>query len=254
MVMNRRYRRTLLWTGIALLSASLLAASPLREGNRVAVGGAAAPSGDPVTVALILTNEDAVKAFQTDIHWDPEVATFEGATTAQRTADMTLSWASVAADTSRLVLYYAGDATLPAGSGAIAHLNFDLTGVAGTQTAVAPLSTILSDVDAQPLPVTAAPGSLRVIDPSTAPILDLHLLKNPGRPRTLQVFVSVDQSLTRPMTVSAGGTQLAMTTLDPAENLSMAATAVVQDSASVTVSAVATNGTATGETQKRIEF
>ncbi len=222
--------------------------------NRLTAGAAAGAPGTQATVAIALANDDIVKALQADLRFDPAVATFVSGRAVGRAAEMSFGAALQADDRVRIVLYFPDARHLPAADGAVANLTFSLVGAAGSQCALTPSEVSLADLDAQPLRVTTAPGMLEVIDGAQAPELRLFALRNPGRPRTVQIFTASDQALAAAPVVAAGGQEIAMASVDGAENLYLGVVHASQDADSVSISATATNGTATGAANVTVVF
>jgi len=131
-------------------------------------GSGSGAAGSDVAVPLGLANPAAVKALQTDVQYDPAVLSFVSAAATGRGAAMTLSAANLG-NRVRLVLYFADATILPAGTGPVANLTFTLVGAGGTQSALTPAATVLSDPDGNPLPVTNQAGSIAVTPGSAQP-------------------------------------------------------------------------------------
>jgi hypothetical protein len=236
-----------------LLTTSWPGALPPAE-NTLTAGVARGAAGTQATVALALANDSAVKALQVDLRFDPEVGIFQGAQAAGRASEMTFDAAPQADDVVRIVLYCDGNEHLAAGEGAVAHLTFALVGAAGSQCEVELPEVLLSNLDAQALPVTVAAGGLEVIDGAQAPHVRVFTLANPGRPRTLQIFAAADQALTAPPVVTASGMDITMAGVDGAENLYLGTFHAAEDADSVSIHATCTNGTASGVAQTTIVF
>ncbi len=132
-------------------------------GNTLSIGTGSGGSGSEVSVTLSLANEDVVKGLQTDITFDPSVVEYVEGTTTARAGTMTYASSIPEEGTLRVILYYSDTSVLPPGSGAIADITFTLIGAAGTQSALTPGSTDLSDADANPLEVANEAGSITVL-------------------------------------------------------------------------------------------
>lgn len=89
-------------------------------------------------------------------------------------------------------------------------------------------------------------------DPVGPPRVDLSVLKNPGRPRHLQIFVSVADGSGNAPSVSLGGTSVTMTSLG--EGVFTGTAFVEQSTSSVTVTATDTVGDATGTDSETVSF
>ncbi len=191
-------------------------------GNLLSIGTGSGASGTQVVVPLTLTNTSAVKALQTDIAFDDAVLSFaSGAIDPTRAAGF--SFAALVQpnpEIVRVVLSITGAGSIAVGNGAVANLTFNLIGAGGTQSALTPSGTVLSDPDARALEVTNAAGSIAVTGGGgTGPTLRLFAMKNPGRTRSLQIFVHSTQPLLAAPTVSAGGANVPMTLVDPGDNV-----------------------------------
>ncbi len=132
-------------------------------GNTLSIGTGSGSSGAEVSVPLSLANEDVVKGLQTDITFDPGVVEYAGGAATARAGTMTYAAAVVGEGALRVVLYYSDTPVLPPGSGAIADITFTLIGASGTQSALTPGSTELSDADANPLEVANEAGTITVL-------------------------------------------------------------------------------------------
>ncbi len=227
--------------------------APIDE-NLLEVGTAQGAPGTAATVALMLANDDAVKALQADLTFDPAVLSFQAAQAVGRASEMTCGAALQTGGRVRVLLYDDADEHLPPGTGAVVDLTFALVGAAGSQSALTPTGVLLSDLDASALPVTTDPGALAVIDASVAPALRLYALRNPARPRTLQIFAAGDQVLSGPPVVMAGGQAVTMHLVDGAENLYEGAFHAPVDGDSLEVSASGTNGATAGTTATTVVF
>jgi len=215
--------------------------------NRLAIGNGAGPSGELVRVALSLDNEDPVKGLQIDIGFDGAVVAFEEIMAAPRAGSMRFAESALGGDTLRVLAWFDGAGVLVAGDGAIAEIGFRLIGGGGTQSVLAPLAVLLSDPAGQPLGGTASGGLLEVTGQGTAPVLRLSVLKNPGRPRTLQVFVSSDQDLIAAPQVRVSGETLPVQPVAGEARLWLGALAAAEGMSSLEIVASGSNGTLTGE-------
>jgi hypothetical protein len=220
--------------------------------NTLAVGTAAGSAGTAVAVALGLVNENAVKGLQADLLYDPAVATLAGFAAAGRGVGMTASANVVSAGRARIVLYHDGAATITPGDGQIADLVFELAGPAGAQTAVTLDDVILSDPVGLELAVDVTAGSLAITAAAGTPVLQLAVLQNPGRVRTLQILVNVTDGSGNAPTVTAGGAGVAMTALGGSRYLGTFA--VATGAAGVVITASDTNVNGPGTAQVNLEF
>ena len=152
----------------------------------------------------------------------------------------------------RVVMYHDDAAVVAVGSGAIANLVFEVTGQPAQSTTVALDDIILSDADAQPLAVTAEPGTITVQASTQAPALQIAVLKNPGRPRTLQILVNITRGSGNLPTVTAGGGAVTMSALGGSRYLGTYAAA--NDADSVVVTAADTNDQGPGTSQTTVNF
>lgn len=130
--------------------------------DTLSIGSATGSSGSQVTVDVSLNNSQSVKGLQSDIQFNAGVASFSDFTGFGRGAGMQASSQVLSAGVVRILLYFDTASVLAAGQGSVARLTFNLTGAAGTNTALTPTSMVLSDPDAQQLAVTGVAGSLTV--------------------------------------------------------------------------------------------
>lgn len=216
--------------------------------NTLAVGSATGSSGASVTLPLSLTSETTVKGLQFDVTYNAAVATFSGANVTGRGAGMTVSSRVVSAGRARVVMYHDDAAVVAVGSGQIANLVFEVTGQPTQGTTVALDDIILSDADAQPLAVTAEPGTITVQASTQAPALQIAVLENPGRTRTLQILVNVTRGSGNLPTVTAGGGAVTMNALGGSRYLGTYAAANDADSVVVTASDTNDQGPSTSQT------
>ena len=222
--------------------------------NVLAVGSAGGVGGTSVSLPLTLENADVVKALQFDLDFEPDVTAFASATASGRGASMVLTMQTVAAGRARGVMRFEDASTLGAGDGEVATIQFSLLGSRGEQSLVEPTAILLSDVDANEIPdVVGLSGVVTVTsDPLGPPRVDLSVLKNPGRPRHLQIFVSVADGSGNAPSVSLGGTSVTMTSLG--EGVFTGTAFVEQSTSSVTVTATDTVGDATGTDSETVSF
>ncbi|MEZ4653421.1 MAG: hypothetical protein R3E12_07430 [Candidatus Eisenbacteria bacterium] len=151
------------------------------------------------------------------------------------------------------MLFARSNQTLAAGSGTVANLSFQLRGSAN-QSALSPSNIVLSDVNANGLTVTGQAGVLTVTGGGGGggPRLDVAVLKNPGRERTMQIFVTVEDGSGNPPSVTAGGQSVTMTAL--AAGVFQGTFSATQSTSSVAVSASDTNNQGTGTDQVTVSF
>lgn len=225
------------------------------EGNVLSMGTGSGASGAQVTVGLNLANEDAVKAIQSDIQFDPAVVGFVSGAVTGRGEGMSFSASVVGGNVARLVMVFTDTRTIPAGQGAVANLTFNLIGASGTQSTLAPSNTILADAQAHELPSSDEAGLIQVTGGGgQGPTLHVFALKNPGRTRTLQIFVRASTPLSAGPTVTAGTAAVSMSLLDGAENLYHGVVHVPGGTGSVTISASGQNANGTGTGQASVTF
>jgi len=241
-------------------------AAPAREGadspeadiritpnsNTLALGTAVGASGTSVTLPLSLDNEDAVRGVQLDITFDGAVAYLAGVSASDRGAGMVAESTMVDADRARIILYHDTAAQIAVGTGEIAQLSFTLQGGGGVSSVLTPTDMILSSPSGEPLAVGGSPGQLNISAPTEPPAVQVVALKNPGRPRTLQIMVHVINGSGSDPTVTAGGTSVAVTSLG--QGVYMGSYAAAASAASVSISASDTNGQGTGSGQTTVSF
>jgi hypothetical protein len=170
----------------------------------------AGPSGSVATVPLSLTNTSVVKALQFDVAYDADEVAYEGVTATGRGAGLAVTGAVIGTGLARIVALYDDATELEVGSGEVAQLGFRLLGVGGSGSVLAINDAVLSDPQAQELPVEAGDGRLDITVAEGVPGLQLALLPNPARPRSLQIHLVVTNGSGQLPAVTAGGAVVAM--------------------------------------------
>lgn len=174
---------------------------PARE-NRMAVGSGSGESGDDVDVPLELANGDRVKRLVTEITFDPDVVEYAGAGATDRGLGMTLTDTLLGPGRLRVQMSHEGDVTLAEGAGTLADLRFHLIGAGGTQTALTPTATVLTDAAGQPLDVTVDAGSILITaPPEQAPFVTVAF-PNGGETLTANASATITYVATDPDTPS----------------------------------------------------
>jgi len=220
--------------------------------NSVTVGDESGQSGTSVTVPLSLDNEDVVKGIQTDLLYDGAQASLVSVTATDRGTGMTAAAEQVAAGRGRVILYFDSASTLAAGNGVVANLTFNLSGAGGTQTAVTPSDLILAGPVAESLNVSGVAGNLTVTAPTAAPTVQLAVLQNPGRTRSVQIMVTVLYGSGGAPSVLAAGAAVTMSSLG--DNVYHGVYHAAQGATSVSVNASDTNAFGTGTDQVTVSF
>jgi hypothetical protein len=221
------------------------------------MGTAAGASGGQITVAMSLENESTVKGLQTDLQFDPAVVHYVSGAVTGRAAAMTYGANLVENNIVRVIIYYgATPDVLTPGSGAIANLVFQAVGAGGTQSALTPTETELSDPAGLLLPVTNQAGSISVTGGGgEAPVLRLAVLKNPARTRSIQIFVTSNQDLTATPVVEVDGTAITVAAVASQTRMWQGSSSLPLSLApSAQIVATGTNGTQTGTAQVTVEF
>ena len=267
---------------------------PPQTTETLSIGTASGASGADVAVPLGLHNTVAIGGIQLDVLFDPAVVSFVSAAITSRATGMSIPTSTPSAGRLRVVMYFGGGGNIPAGDGAVANLTFRILGLQGSGCDLTPDAATLSDPDAHAVPVTATAGHITVIgggDPTGAccapagtcglttqpnctggtwrganttctpnpcplaqPDLRLAVLKNPGRTRTLQIFVTSDVGLDAPPTVVLSGGVAVPLTQFPGVNIFQGNTSVDDGTASVTVQATGIHGGNTGTAQTTVTF
>lgn len=209
-------------------------------------------AGSTVLVSLALDNSDQVKGVQLDLQFDGAVASFQDVTAAERGLGMTAAGSLLSAGTCRVVLYFADDGVLAAGSGEIAQLAFTLQGLGGEQTDLTPGGLLLSGPDAESLDVTGSAGGLTVSVPEAVPQLRLSALKNPGQPRSIQLLLKVGNGSQAGPTLTCGGMNLPLVALG--EGIYRAVYLVSPGVADISFSAADNNSQGTGTAQVTVTY
>jgi hypothetical protein len=220
--------------------------------NTLAVVSGAGAAGSSVTLPVSLTNADPVKGVQFDLLYDTDVATFTGVAATGRGAGMAVSSHVVSDGRARVVMYHDDSTVVAAGDGAIANLVFEVVGQPAQTTDVMPADIVLSDADGQSLGVAGDQGVVTVSAAAQVPSLQIAVLKNPGRPRTLQVMVNVLRGSGNAPTVTVGGAAVAMSALGGTRYVGTYA--VANDAAGALVTASDTNTQGPGSSQVNVIF
>lgn len=222
--------------------------------DTLAVGGGSGPSGGQITIPIGLANHVAVRGIQADIRIDPAVLRFESGAAAPRVGSMVFAASSPTQDRVRILLYYDNTSTLAPGRGAVANLVFRITGAGGSRSSLMAADIHIADVNNQEIPTVGSAGEVSVIGGGAPPDLQLAVLKNPGRMRTLQIFLSSDVGLDAMPTVGlSGGVAVPLTQL-PGVNIFQGSVSVDDGTASVTVQATGSHDGATGTVQSSVTF
>ncbi len=215
--------------------------------NNLDIGDASGPSGTSVTVQLTLENEDAVKGIEADISFDGTKAFFSGVAATTRSFGMVVDGEQISPDRGHIVLHFDNDSQLEPGSGDVAEVTFTLQGPGGGESSLTLINMILTDPAGTPLLVTGTNGHLTVEAPEGAPTLQISVLKNPGRPATMQILVRIANGSGSAPTVTADGSNVAMTSLGQA--VYSGTYSATGTASSVTISASDTNLQGTGTAQ-----
>jgi hypothetical protein len=225
----------------------------IHEGmNTLSIGDGSGSSGASVTVQLMLANENSVKGIQTDITYNAAVATFGSATATGRGAGMTAASEEVASGQARVLLYFDDASVLTPGSGAVGELTFNLVGNEDDTTDLVPTAIVISDPEAAEVSATGENGTLTVTAPSGPPLLYIAALKNPGRVRSLQILVRVEQGSGSAPTVTAGGAAVTLTSLG--NSIYLGTYAAADGASNVTITATDSNGSGQGSDQVTVNF
>lgn len=216
------------------------------------LGDGAGPSGTTVTVDLSLENEIPVGGLQADLVFDGSQTFLSGITTTGRAAAAVAEAEQTGENGARILIYFDTDNEMAAGSGAIARLEFTLQGPGGGATPVNLQDVVLADPDGAVLGVESSGGVLTIGTPEDAPALQISALKNPARPRTLQILVQVDNGSGSAPTVTANNTGLSLTSLGQAVYL--ATYAAGASTTTVTIHASDSNIQGIGTAQITVEL
>ena len=222
------------------------------QSNSLALGQVSGPAGTSVLVPLSLDNESVVKGLQLDVAFSADVVSFGGATATGRAVGMQAEAALVSAGRARVLLFFDDAGQLAAGSGAVANLSFDLIGTGGSQSNLTIMDGLLSGPEAESLPMNTTNGRVDLEMSTEPPTLHLSVLRNPGRPRSLQILVSVANGSGAAPVVVAGGNSVAMTTLGG--GLYMGTAHLAGSVNSATITATDTNPNGTGNDQVALTF
>jgi hypothetical protein len=106
----------------------------------------------------------------------------------------------------------------------------------------------------QPLLATVESGRIDVGPADLqAPTLSLSVLRNPGRPRSIQIFVHADQRLDQ-LTVGAPVMEIPMLLIDEAKNIHMGTFLVGSGATSVVIEATGIAAGRTGSARATVAF
>ncbi len=223
--------------------------------DTLAIAGGSGAPGEQITISLALANHAAVRGIQAEIRADSTVLRFESGTVTSRVGNMVLGTSAPAANRTRILMYYDTEGgVLAAGRGAVANLVFRIVGGAGSQTALTLTDIGVADANNQPVEAVGMGGEVSVVGAPQPPDLRLAVLQNPGRTRTMQIFLSSDLELDAlPTVVLSGGTAVVMSRLSGL-NLYQGSASVDEGTASVTVLATGMHLGAAGATQTTVTF
>jgi hypothetical protein len=222
-------------------------------GNTVGLGAAAGQSGEVVTVPLSLDNRDPMRGLQLDILFDVTAARYVTATPVGRGAGLEVRFQSGTRGRVRGVLLYADEHVLPAGDGVIADLSFRLAGPSGGQTTLSPVNLVFSDPDAEPRDVGGESGSLSVTGgPVRSPDVDVAVLENPARVRSLHVYVTVVDGSGDVPALRVGDVEVVPESLG--SDIFLAVRHLEAGAAEVAIAASDTNGIGTGSDAVTVVF
>jgi hypothetical protein len=162
--------------------------------STLTVQGASVQSGETVALPLDLDNLNYVTRIRTDLEFDPEVVSYLEGSASGRAESM--SYEAQVIEPGKLHVELAGTEgrLLLPGAGEVARIQFSAVGTPGTSTALSPVGTEIFGAQGQAIGVTGVPGSIHVTE-WPRPDLRLRVLRNPGRTRSIQIFVSADLPL-----------------------------------------------------------
>jgi hypothetical protein len=222
--------------------------------DTLAIGSGSGPTGGQITIPVELANHVAVRGIQVDLRIDSAVLRFESGAATPRVGRMHFDASPLLPDTLRILMYYDSTSILAPGRGAVANLVFRIIGGDGSRSSLTPDDIVVADVHDHEIPTVGSAGEVLVIGGAAPPDLRLAVLRNPGRTRTLQIFVGSDVALDAPPTVGlSGGVAVPMNQL-PGLNLFRGSISVVDGTASVTVQATGIHEWATGTAQSTVTF
>lgn len=252
MIRSRRTLRPSFVPVLAWLMTLVMVCAAADRDNVLALGQVVVPSGSESAVPLTLVNDTAVKAFQVDIAHDPAVAISLGVDATGRGAAMTMDLALLAPGHSRVVALFDDAGQLDPGSGEVARLHFSIVGAGGTSTTLGLSDAVVADPEAQPVAVSLSPGSIAVVAAAGPPQVQAAVLRNPGRPRHLLIFVTVSNGSGGAPSVLAGGSAVALTSIGG--GVHRGTVHVPDQVGSLVVVATDTNANGTGEHQVTVTF
>jgi hypothetical protein len=215
--------------------------------NTFAVGSAQDVSGTSVVLPVALDNDAPVKGLQLDVVYDDDVVAFTGVSASARGAGMAVASHVVSDGRARVVMYHDDNATVSAGEGEVAQLIFEVVGRPDETTSVVPADIVLADADGLSLGVSGTQGSVAVAAPAESPSLQISVLRNPGRPRTLQVLVNVLRGSGNPPVVMVDAAVVTMNPLSGTRFIGTYAVAGGVAEVHVTASDTNTQGPGTGQ-------
>lgn len=222
-------------------------------GNVLALGSTSGPNGQVVTVPLTLDNEDTIKGIQLDVSIvAPSAAEFVGVVAAEAAENLGMTAeGDPTSSGGRVLLFFENMSSLEPDFGEVATLSFRLTGAMNEQATITPTAIVLSDPSAGTVPGTGQSGVLTVTTgPAEVPGLQVAALKNPGRPRMVQIFVVVENGSAP--TVTAGESSVTMTPVSG--SIYQGVHFAGQSASSVDVTAMSTNDAGTGTETVTVSF
>jgi hypothetical protein len=222
--------------------------------DTLSVGSGTGPSGGQVTISISLANHVAVRGIQADIQIDPTALRFDSGAAVPRVGSMVFEASTPASGVVRILMYYGDTNILAPGRGPVANLVFGITGPDGSASVLTAADVVVADAHNQAIPSVGGAGQVAVVGGGSRPELHLAVLKNPGRTRTLQIFVSSDVGLDAPPTAQlAGGPAVPLTQLSGA-NVYEGTVSVEDGVASATVQATGLHGGSLGTAQTTVTF
>ncbi len=220
--------------------------------NTLSMSTTSGASGTMVSVPLTLDNENPVKGLQVDILYDPAVVTFASVAASGRGAGMQASGALVSPGRARVLVFYDAAGQLTAGLGEVAQVSFTIQGAGGTSTALTLADAVLSGPEAESLPVGVTAGQINVSTATAAPTLQIAALRNPGRIRSLQVLVAVENGSGNPPMITATAGSVTLAPLG--SGVYLGTYHAINTASEVTFTASDTNANGTGSSQVTVAF
>ncbi len=220
--------------------------------NVVGLPNVTVPAAGEIEIPLTLDNDNDIRSLKTEIAFDPTVVGFLGAEHAGRGSGLNCTATVPQSGTLMLTLGAPSGTSLAPGTGTIASLRFGALADSGASTTLTLGGLSLRNPIGTSLRVTGVSGSIAVTA-RPAPVLNLSLIRNPGRARSFQVFVTAEGHLDE-LRVVTDGVPISMEEIAGRPGFYHGNVNLLPGTPSATVTADGAFGVHFGEAQATIEF